>query len=153
MANTYSQIYLHYVFAVQNRMSLINKDWQEDLYKYMSGIAINQKHKVFAINGMPDHIHMLISMNPTQSPSDLMHDIKRSSSLWINKNRFVKGNFSWQEGYGVFSYGKSQVKSICEYIENQKAHHGKRTFQEEYLAFLKLFEVEYDEKYIFKPIE
>ena len=152
MANTYSQIYLHFVFAVQNRMSLISPAWQTDLYKYMSGIISNNGHKRYAINGMQDHVHALVSMNPKQSPSDLMHDVKRSSSLWINENRLVMGKFSWQEGFGVFSYGNSQIPDIANYIEQQKKHHEKRTFIEEYIRFLKLFEVEYDERYIYKPI-
>lgn len=153
MANTYSQIYLHFVFAVQNRISLISPRWQVDLFKYMSGIISKNGHKMYAINGMPDHVHTLVSMNPKQAPSDLMHDVKRSSSLWINENRFVMGKFSWQEGFGVFSYGNSQISDIANYIEQQKKHHEKRTFIEEYIQFLKLFEIEYDEKYIYKPIE
>lgn len=153
MANTYSQIYLHFVFAVQNRISLISPKWQVDLYKYMSGIISKNGHKMYAINGMPDHVHALVSMNPKQSPSDLMHDVKRSSSLWINENRFVMEKFSWQEGFGVFSYGNSQIPDIANYIEQQKKHHEKRTFIEEYIQFLKLFEIEYDERYIYKPIE
>jgi REP element-mobilizing transposase RayT len=153
MANTYSQIYLHFVFAVQNRISIINPNWQNDLYKYMSGIISNHGHKILAINGMPDHVHALVSMNPKLSPSDLMHDVKRSSSLWINQHRLVIGKFSWQEGFGVFSYGKSQIPDIAIYIEQQKKHHEKRTFIEEYRQFLKLYEIEYDERYIYKPIE
>lgn len=153
MANTYSQIYLHFVFAVQNRMSLINPKWQADLYKYMHGIVSTKGHKAYSINGMPDHVHALISMNPKQAPSDLMHDVKRSSSLWINENRLVRGRFSWQEGFGVFSYGKSQIPDVANYIEQQKKHHEKRTFIEEYTQFLKLFEIEYDERYIYKPVE
>ncbi|MFY9152537.1 MAG: IS200/IS605 family transposase [Prolixibacteraceae bacterium] len=133
MANTYSQIYLHFVFAVQNRLSLINSNWQVDLYKYMSGIISNNGHKTFSINGMPDHVHALVSMNPKQAPSDLMHDVKRSSSLWINENRLVVGKFAWQEGFGVFSYGNSQIPDIAKYIENQKKHHNKRTFIEGYM--------------------
>jgi len=153
MANTYSQIYLHFVFAVQNRVSLISPKWQVELYKYMNGIISNSGHKVYIINGMPDHVHALASMNPKQAPSDLMHDVKRSSSLWINENHFVLGKFSWQEGFGVFSYGKSQIPGIANYIEQQKRHHEKRTFIEEYIQFLKLFEIEYDERYVYKPIE
>ncbi len=103
MANTYSQIYLHFVFAVQNRISLINPKWQTDLYKYMSGIISNNGHKMFAINGMPDHVHALVSMNPKQSPSDLMHDVKRSSSLWINENRLVMGNFLGRKSLGFLA--------------------------------------------------
>ncbi len=152
MANTYSQIYLHFVFAVQNRMSLINQNWQENLYKYMSGIILNNGHKTYTINGMPDHVHVLVSMNPKQAPSDLMHEIKRSSSLWINENRFVVGKFAWQEGFGVFSYGNSQIPDIANYIENQNKHHEKRSFIEEYAQFLKLYEIEYDERYIYRSI-
>ena len=153
MANTYTQIYIHYVFAVQNRLRLIQTKWKDDLHKYMTGIAEQQGHKLLQIGGMPDHVHALISMNPKQSPSDLMFHIKRSSSLWINDNRFVKGKFSWQEGVGAFSYGKSQIPNVAIYIENQEKHHKKRNFMEEYLELLKLFEIEYDERYVFKPIE
>lgn len=153
MANTYTQIYIHYVFAVQNRISLIRPDWDTDLYKYMNGIISKHGHLLCVINGMPDHIHALVSMSPKQSPSDLMQDVKRSSTLWINENRLVAGKFSWQEGFGAFSYGKSQVPSISNYIEEQKRHHKKRSFIEEYLQFLKLFEIKYDERYVYKPIE
>ncbi|MEK7718111.1 MAG: IS200/IS605 family transposase [Bacteroidota bacterium] len=153
MANTYSQIYMHYIFAVQNRISLISSHWKVDLYSYMSGIIANNGHKIFIINGMPDHVHALVSMNPKQAPSDLMHDVKRSSSLWVNENRLVRGKFSWQEGFGVFSYGKSQVPSIASYIEEQKQHHERRTFIDEYTQFLRLFEIEFDERYIYKPLE
>ena len=134
-------------------MSLISPKWQADLNKYISGIITNNGHKAYVINGMPDHVHALVSMNPKQAPSDLMHDVKRSSSLWINDNRLVLGKFSWQEGFGAFSYGKSQIPDIAHYIEQQQEHHKKRTFIEEYIAFLKLFEVEFDEKYLYKPID
>ena len=153
MANTYTQIYIHYVFAVQNRLSLIQSKWKNDLHKYMTGIIEQQGHKLLQIGGMSDHVHALVSMNPKQSPSDLMFHVKRSSSLWINENRFVMGKFSWQEGFGAFSYGKSQIPNVANYIENQESHHKKRSFMEEYLEFLKLFEIEYDERYVFKPIE
>jgi REP element-mobilizing transposase RayT len=153
MANTYSQIFMHYIFAVQNRISLISNNWQVDLYRYMSGIITNNGHKTFVINGMPDHVHALVSMNPKPAPSDLMHDVKRSSSLWINENRLIPGKFSWQEGFGVFSYGKSQVPSIASYIEQQKQHHERQTFLDEYIQFLRLFEIEFDQRYIYKPLE
>ena len=153
MANTYTQIYIHYVFAVQNRLSIIQSKWENDLHKYMTGIVEQQGHKLLQIGGMPDHVHALVSMNPKQSPSDLMFHVKRSSSLWINDNRFVMGKFSWQEGFGAFSYGKSQIPNVANYIENQENHHKKRNFMEEYLELLKLFEIEYDERYVFKPIE
>ena len=152
MANTYTQLYIHFVFAVQNRNVIINESWQDKLYKYMTGIVTEQGHKLFVINGMPDHVHTLVSMNPKQAPSDLMYNIKRSSSLWINENKFVGYKFSWQEGFGAFSYGKSQVPVIAKYIEDQQQHHKKKTFHEEYIEFLKLYEIEYDERYVFKEI-
>jgi len=153
MANTYTQIYIHYVFAVQNRIALIQNHWRDELYKYMTGTITNKGHKLLQIGGMSDHIHALVSMSSKQSPSDLMADVKRSSSLWINDKRLVMSKFSWQEGFGAFSYGKSQISDIANYIENQEKHHKKRTFMEEYIEFLKLFEIEYDERYVFKPIE
>jgi len=153
MANTYTQIYIHYVFAVQNRLNLIQPKWKTDLYKYMAEIVEQQGHKLFQIGGVEDHVHLLVSMNPKQSPSDLMFHVKRSSSLWINDNRFVMGKFSWQEGFGAFSYGKSQIPNVANYIAKQEIHHKKRNFMEEYLELLKLFGVEYDERYVFKPIE
>jgi REP element-mobilizing transposase RayT len=153
MANTYTQIHIHAVFAVQNRLSLIQNQWKEELYQYVSGIVTNQGHKLLQIGGMSDHIHVLFGMRPTQSLSDLMQDIKGSSSLWINKKRLVMGRFSWQEGYGAFSYGKSQINDVVQYIKNQEIHHRKRTLADEYLEFLKLFEIEYDERYVLKNPE
>jgi putative transposase len=126
---------------------------KDELYKYMTGIVQNQGHKVLAINGMPDHIHLFFGMRPNQSLSGLMQDIKGDSSIWINKKGFVKGRFSWQEGYGAFSYSKSNVDSVIDYIKNQEIHHRKRTFIEEYRDFLEKFEVDFDERYIFKSIE
>ncbi len=153
MANTYTQLYVHYVFAVQDRLCLINNKWQDRLYMYMSGIIDQQGHKLYVINGMNDHIHILISMTPKQAPSDLMYHLKRSSSLWINQNRLSAGKFSWQEGFGAFSLGKSQLQEKIKYIEEQQQHHKKASFREEYLQFLKENDIEYDERYIFKPIE
>jgi REP element-mobilizing transposase RayT len=152
MGNTYTQIHIHAVFAVQNRLSLIEKQWQDELYKYITGIITNNGHKLLQIGGMPDHVHVLFGMKPTQSLSDLMQDIKGDSSLWINQKRLVAGRFSWQEGYGAFSYGKSQIDSVVKYIQQQEHHHKKRSFEEEYLEWLKLFEVEFNEKYILKNI-
>lgn len=152
MANTYTQIHIQFVFAVKFRDAVIHSSWKDELYRYMTGIVQNNKHKLIAINGMPDHIHILIGMRPTQSISDLMQDIKGSSSKWINQKGFIKGKFEWQEGYGAFSYGKSQVKDVIAYIENQEQHHSKKTFRDEYLDFLKKFDVEYDEQYIFKEM-
>jgi len=153
MPNTYTQIHVHSVFAVQNRSSLISTQWNERLYQYITAIIQNKGHKLLSINGMPDHVHILFGMRPTQSLSDLMQDIKGDSSRWINENRFVPGKFSWQEGYGGFSYSKSQISAVAKYIENQEKHHKRKTFIEEYLKILKDFEIEYDERYIFKSIE
>lgn len=153
MANTYTQIYIQYVFAVQNRISLIKNEWKDELYKYMTVIINQHEHKLLSIGGMTDHIHALVSMHPKQAPSDLMYELKRSSSLWINENKFVVGKFSWQEGFGAFSYSQSQISRVSKYIENQETHHKKKTFREEYLDFLKVFNIEFDERYVYKEIE
>jgi putative transposase len=150
MANTYTQIYIQFVFAVKYREGMIDVSFKEELYHYISGIVHNNNHKLIAINGMPDHIHIFIGMKPTQSISDLMQDIKGSSSKWINEKKFLKSRFEWQGGYGAFSYAKSQLDAVIKYIVNQENHHKKKTFREEYLEFLKVFAVEYDERYIFK---
>ena len=153
MANTYTQIHLHLVFTVQNRISLIKKEWQQDLYKYIITIIQKHGHKVLVIGGMPDHIHILIGFRPTQALKDLMQEIKRDSSEWINKSGYAMGKFTWQDGYGAFSYGKSQLKDIIKYIENQEIHHKGRSFIEEYKIILDKFGVEYDDRYIFKTID
>lgn len=153
MANTFTQIHVHLVFAVKYRQAIIQQKWKNDLYKYATGIIQNNGHKLLIINGMPDHIHILIGFRTTQSLSDLVRDIKQMTSLWINENKLTGQKFAWQEGYGAFSYGQSQLPTIIKYIENQEEHHKKKTFREEYMAFLRLFEIEFDEKYIFKEIE
>ena len=153
MANTYTQIHIHTVFAVQNRLSLIKTDWQDRLYQYIIAIIQNQGHKVLSIGGVSDHIHILFGFRPTQSLSELMQNVKRDSSAWIYKEKLVVGKFSWQEGYGAFSYSKSQIPQVIKYIENQEIHHKKRTFVEEYRKILDDFGLEYDERYIFKTIE
>ena len=153
MPNTYTQLHIHVVFTVQNRHCIIRKEWKDELFRYITGIIQNNNHKVLAINGMPDHVHILIGMRPTQSLSELMQDIKGDSSKWINKKGFVRGRFSWQAGYGAFSYGKSQVNDVIDYIKNQEEHHRKKSFIEEYTEFLKKFEVDYDPRYIFEGIE
>jgi putative transposase len=152
MANTYTQIHIHAIFAVQNRVSLISDKWKERLYQYISGIIQNNGHKLLVINGMPDHIHILFGMRPIQSLSDLMQDIKGDSSKWINNNKLTIGKFSWQEGYGSFSYSKSQLSAIADYIEKQEQHHKRNTFVEEYIKLLNDFDIIFDEKYIFKPV-
>ena len=152
MANTYTQIYIHTVFAVENRISLIKEPWREELHKYITGIVQNNKHKLIAMNSLPDHIHIFIGMKPIQSVSNLLQDIKDSSSKWINKRGFVSGKFNWQSGYGAFSYSHSQIDAIVKYIQNQPQHHKKKTFRQEYVEFLARFNVPYDERYLFKEV-
>lgn len=152
MANTYTQIHVQFVFAVKYRNGLIQSSFKAELYQYISGILKPHNHKLLAINGMPDHIHIFIGMRPTQSISDLMQDIKGNSSKWINEKNFLKAKFEWQEGYGAFSYSKSRVNNVIDYIKNQEEHHKKESFIEEYLRFLKAFEIEYDKRYIFKEL-
>ncbi len=132
MANTFTKIHIHAVFTVQNRECIIGNQWKDELYKYISGTIQNHNHKLLIINGMPDHIHILFGMRPAQSLSDLLQDIKGNSSKWINERKFVRGKFSWQEGYGAFSYSKSQLHQVIQYIESQQEHHKKKTFLEEY---------------------
>ena len=153
MGNTYTQIHIQTVFSVQNDNCIIGNSWKEELYRYITGIIQNNEHKVLAINGMPDHIHILIGMRPVQSLSELMQDIKGDSSRWINQKTFLKNRFSWQEGYGAFSYSKSHIGNVIDYIRNQEIHHKKKTFIEEYLDFLKKFGIDYDERFIFNPVQ
>ena len=153
MANTYTQIHIQAVFAVQNRECTISKRWKDELYKYITGIVQNNNHKLLAINGMPDHIHILIGLRPTQSVSDLLQDIKGSSSKWINEKKLVAGKFSWQAGFGAFSYSKSELSRVINYINNQQKHHEKKTLINEYLQLLKIHEIEFDERYVFQPID
>ena len=150
MANTYTQIHLQLIFAVKYRAAIINDTWKNELYKYISGIIQQQKHKLIIVNGVADHIHLLIGFRPHQSLADLMQDIKGNSSKWINENHFTRSKFAWQEGYGAFSYSKSHLSNVINYIKNQENHHRKITFIDEYKAFLKTYEVEYDERYILK---
>jgi len=152
MANTYTQIHIQTVFAVQDRANLITTAWKDELYRYITGIIQNHGHKLLQINGMPDHLHILFGMRPTQALSALMQQVKQESSAWINQKGFVRGRFSWQEGYDAFSYSKRDVPNVIEYIKNQEEHHRERTFYEEYVRFLREFEVEHDERYIFKPV-
>ena len=150
MSNTYTQIHIQFVFAVRYRACMIHPSWKNELNKYITGIVQNQKHKLLAINGMADHVHLFIGLRPTQSISDLMQDVKGNSSKWINDSKLLKSKFEWQEGYGAFSYGASQVSEVISYIINQEKHHQKISFMEEYKGFLKKFNVEFDERYIFQ---
>lgn len=153
MPNTYTQIYIQTVFAVKHRHGLIRAEWKGDLYRYMTGIVQKQGHKLIAINGMPDHVRAFIGLNPKQSISELIQYLKMDSSKWINESRLTPGRFEWQTGYGAFSYGHSQIDNVVKYIQNQEEHHRKRTFLEEYVLFLDKFNVPYDERYVFKPVE
>jgi REP element-mobilizing transposase RayT len=134
-------------------MSLIQTNFKEDLHKYIAGIVRNQGQKLISINGMPDHLHILIGLKPSMALADLVRDIKADSSTHVNKNKWVRGNFSWQEGYGAFSYGHSQLDTIIRYIQNQEKHHRRRSFKEEYLAWLKKYEIAFEEKYVFEFID
>jgi REP element-mobilizing transposase RayT len=153
MGNTFTQIYLQFVFAVQDRYSLIGKAWKNELYQYITGIIRNNKHKLIAINGTANHLHVFIGYKSHQLIPDLLRDIKGGSSKWINEKGFVQGKFSWQAGYGVFSYSHSQIDQVIKYIVNQEEHHNKKSFREEYIRLLERFNIEYNEQFIFKDIE
>jgi putative transposase len=153
MPNTYTQLYVQFVFAVQNRASLIAPNWEEELYKYITGIVQNNRHKMIAINGIPNHLHIMVGINPTQSISNFMKLVKGESSEWINDKGFNHGQFSWQEGYGAFSYSRSQIDSVYKYIMDQKLHHQRQSFLDEYVQMLEAFGIKYDRRYIFKEVE
>jgi len=153
MAGTFSQIYIQIVFAVKGRQNIISKNWDEELYKYISGIVTNKGQKSIIVNGASDHIHIFVGLKPSMPISDLVRDIKNNSSNFINSKNFVKGKFSWQEGYGAFSYAHSQIEQVYNYILNQKQHHQKTTFKDEYEDFLEKFEIEFDKRYLFDWVE
>ena len=150
MSNTYTQIYIHFVIAVKFRQALIDPTWKEELNKYIAGIIKNKGHKLISVNSMPDHLHLFCGMLPDKSFSEFMKVLKQETTKWINAKGFTHEKFSWQEGYGAFSYARSQVKTVGDYIDNQKKHHATQPFISEYKKLLECFEVEYDEKYIFK---
>ena len=149
MANTYTQIFYHVVFAVKGRESLINSSIKEELYKYISGIIANQKQKLFIINGMPDHIHILMNCKPNMNLSDIVREIKEHSTKFINEKRILHGKFYWQEGFGAFSVSKKDIPIILNYIKNQEEHHKRKTFKEEYYEFLIEDEIDFKEEYLF----
>jgi len=153
MANTFTQIYIHFVFAVQNRISLIQPEWKDELYKYITGIIQKNGHKLITINGVANHVHIFIGYKPHQLIPDLIQDVKGSSSKWINEKKFIKGKFIWQQGYGAFSYSHSQIDQVVRYINKQEKHHKKHTFKEEYVLLLKKFNIQFDEKYILMDVE
>lgn len=149
MPNTYTQLHIQLVFAVKYRAALIQKEWKERLHKYVTGILQANNHKVLQVNSMPDHIHILIGLRPNQSLAALVQNIKTESTKWIKEQK-LSPSFAWQEGYGAFSYSKSHVDAVIRYIQNQEAHHKKETFLDEYRNFLKAFEIDFEEQYIFK---
>jgi len=153
MSSTFSQIYIQIVFAVKGRKSLISPSWEEELYKYITGIVQNKGQKMLAINGMPNHIHIFIGMKPSCCLSDLVREIKKSSNTFIKEKQFIKYKFEWQEGYGAFSYNHSALDNVIKYIKNQKEHHKIMTFKEEYVDFLKKFKIDYKDEYLFDWIE
>jgi putative transposase len=150
MANTYSQINIHCVFAVKGRENIITNTFRNDLHKYMYGILKNDNVFPLAIGGWKDHVHVFFELKPDLKISDLMRMLKSTSSKWINENHFVKGKFQWQEGYGAFSYSRSQRDKVIDYILKQEEHHYSKTFREEYMDMLKKFAVEYKEEYVFE---
>lgn len=152
MPNTYTQLYIHFVFAAKYRMAIIQPEWEEQLHRYITGIVQNNGHKLLAINSATDHSHLFIGLNPSQSISELMRLVKGDSSEFVNKQGFTKRKFQWQEGYGAFSNSNSQIDSVVKYINNQKEHHRKKSFKEEYLNILKDYSVNYDEKYVFRDL-
>jgi len=153
MANTYSQIYIQIVFAVQGRDNLIQKENKEELQKYLTGIVRERDQKMLAVHCMPDHTHVLVGLKPSMALSDLIREVKNGSTNFINRTGWITGHFSWQEGFGAFSYGHSQLDAVINYIHNQERHHARRSFGEEYVQFLKRYEIEHDEKYVFKPLD
>jgi REP element-mobilizing transposase RayT len=148
MANTYHQIYVQIVFSVKNRENIIPSSKKDELHKYITGIVKNKNCKLIAINSMHDHIHIFVGLHPTTQISELVKEIKKSSTEFIKTNNWIKTKFNWQDGYGAFSYGHSQIEQVYKYIMNQEEHHKKKTFKEEYVEFLKKFGVDYNEKYV-----
>ena len=153
MAGTFSQIYIQVVFAVQGRQNLLQREWRQEVFKYMAGIIKNKGQKPIIINGVEDHVHVFLGLKPAMALSDLVRDVKNNSSNFINEHSWIKGRFNWQEGYGAFSYSHSQIEAVYHYIQNQEQHHIQQTFKEEYLDFLKKFEIEHDAKYLFEWLE
>jgi putative transposase len=153
MANTYSQMYVQVVIVVKFREALIQKTWKEELCKYITGIVTNKGQKILRINGVENHIHMLLNIQPNIALSDLMRDVKANSTKWINDQGFCKHSFRWQEGFGAFTYSISQLDNVIKYIDKQEEHHKTKTFKSEYLSLLKNFEVDYKEEYLFDFLE
>ncbi|MCX6133042.1 MAG: IS200/IS605 family transposase [Ignavibacteriales bacterium] len=153
MANTYTQLYVHVVFAVKGRLGLIRKQWKEELHKYIAGIVRNQGQKLIGINSMPDHVHVLLGLRPDIALSELVRDIKANSSRFVNERRWVRGKFNWQEGFGAFTRSHEELERVIKYIENQEAHHSRKCFLDEYLQMLQDSHIEFDKKYVFEQTD
>jgi REP element-mobilizing transposase RayT len=149
MANTYTQMYVHLIFAPKNREALIGKSWKDKLEKYITGIVQNYKHKMLAIGAMPDHIHIFIGYNVNHLIPDLVEEIKTSSNSWIKQNKLSKFHFEWQKGYGAFSHSRSQLDTVVKYVLNQESHHKKKSFKDEYLDILRKNDIEFKDEYVF----
>ena len=149
MAGTYSQIYIQVVFAVKGRDAFLQKPWRDKVFKYMAGIIKSKNQKPIIVNGVSNHVHLFIGMKPALALSDLVRDIKNNTSKFINDQKFTRGKFAWQEGFGAFSYSHSHIDQVYQYILNQEEHHREKTFKDEYVDILQKFEIEFDEKYLF----
>jgi len=152
MADTYTQIFLHFIFAVHNRRSLIDPSWKDELYKYITGIIQKNSHKLIAINGTANHLHILVGYKPHQPIPNLMQDVKGYSAKWINKKKLTRWKFNWQKGYGAFSYSYSHIDNVYKYIMNQEQHHKIRAFKGEYIELLNRFKIAYHDRYTLKDI-
>ena len=148
MPNTYSQIYLHYVFSPKYRQAFIKAEFEEELYKYIAGIIKNLDQQLIRINGMPDHCHLLVRLRPSLAPSKFIQAVKTNSSRWINEKKFLNHRFNWQTGGGIFSVSHSNVPELISYIENQKEHHKKSSFREEYLELLNHYGITFEKEYL-----
>jgi len=148
MGGTYSQLYIHVVFSVKGRQALLSPDWRKELFSYISGIISAKGHKSIIVNGVADHVHILLGMKPSIALSDIVRDIKNNSSKFITEKKWIRNRFEWQTGYGAFSYSHSQLSKIYRYIQDQERHHQKRSFKEEYIDLLQHFDIAYDERYI-----
>lgn len=153
MARTFSQIYIQYVFTVKGRENLLLKPWRDEVFKYIAGVIKGKDQKPIIVNGMADHVHVFVGLKPSMPVADLVRDIKNNSSNFINEQKYLRGKFSWQEGYGAFSYAHSQIENVYQYIANQEEHHRKKTFREEYMDFLHKFEIEYKKEHLFEWLD
>ena len=153
MAGTFTQLYIQGVFAVKGRENILRPEWKIEVFKYIAGIIKGKGQKSIIVNDMSDHVHIFFGLRPVMSISDLIRDVKNNSTNFINDKKWLRQKFNWQDGYGAFSYGHSQIETVFNYIKNQELHHKKKTFREEYMEFLKKFEIEYDSKYLFEWYE